>query len=55
MVKKCYLEGIFDILEKGQKKTAIWKRNLKSEKEENAIDRQNLISGVEFLQSRRRN
>ena len=30
MVKKCYLEGIFDILEKGQKKTAIWKRNLKS-------------------------
>lgn len=42
-------------LKKGQKKSAIWKRNLKSEKKGNAIGRQNLISGVEFLQSRRRN
>lgn len=54
-MRKCYLEGIFDIPEKGQKKAAIWQKNMKSEKEGNAIGRQNLISGVEFLQSRRRN
>ena len=55
MVKKCYLERIFDIPEQGQKKAAIWKRNLKSEKEENAIGRQNLISSIMFLQSRKKN
>ncbi len=55
MVKKCYLEGIFDIPEKGQKKAAIWQRILKSEKEGNAIGRQNLISSIMFLQSRKKN
>ena len=54
MVKKCYLEGIFDIPEKGQKKAAIWQRILKSEKEGNAIGRQNLISSIMFCNPEKR-
>ncbi len=37
--KKCCLEEIFEIMEKRQKRTAVWERNLKSGKEDNAIGR----------------